>query len=541
MANLNPFNLIGVNVSAPPAPGYTRGTRVTAPNGHYLDFASDVTWGTFADGQPWFINDGVALAGRYPAGRNYAGNNIDGYTLNPTIGGPQGLDQRRPNYVAPAAINTITPRKMDVILSGECEETSPAGTWRDGYFKNHGQAWFTCLTKPPPVGEFSPPIHWPSDDVNRLLRPRRVPDIDGMLARLPSYSTAGITSPPTWASFATSWNQPNAAWLHTMSPTAVDAGGYEGGFPRDFTTAPGNANFGGYIAVDQNQVLGAATLGHWSAADKREFLVRLCQHGNQWIEPSINGANDQMVPDGGHWQWHWPACAAWLDATGQNARSAALYAKYKGNYDQVFAATASNVANDFVPHTSTTKPFTWRQRTLSSVSGLNMTLQSFAQDNPNFFFTNLRLKRVSDGDEALITSGGTYAITVDQQASPVWANADTVYMVPGYTITAGQLLWTIKGPSRLDYFNPSPVAAYYELQAPAMQVYFLRALGIVAPELENFADFWALVIAGNYPAAAPYAYSDPRNMVYHSTAQSLFETQVWDAHWTAASAVPSRF
>lgn len=537
MANLNPFNLIGANVSAPPAPGYNRGTRVTAPNGHYLDFASDVTWGYFADGQPWFINDGVALTGRFPAGRNFGGNNIDGYTLNPTIGGTQGLDQRWTNYSAPANINTITPRKLDVILSVECEETSPAGTWRDGYFKNHGQAWFTCLTKPPAAGAFSPPIHWPSDDVNRLLRPIRVPDIDGMLARMPSYSASGITSPPTWASFANTWDQPNAAWLQPISPTAVGPGGYEGGFPRDFTDAPGNANYGSYVALHQNRVLGSSTLSHWSTADKREFLIRLCQHGNQWIEPAANVADGTMVSDGGHWQWHWPAVAAWLDATGQNSRSATLYNKFRGNYEQVFAASASNVANDFVRHTDPTKPFTWRDRTLSSVSGLNMTLQSYAEDNPNFFFTGLRLKR-SDGDEALITVGNDYPITVDQQASPVWANSDVVHMVPGYTITAGQLLWALKGPSRLDFFNPSPIAAYFELQVPAMQVYFLRALGIVAPDLENWCDFWALVAGGSYPAAAPYAHPLPWENAYNGS--DPFEEQVWGAHFATANAVSNR-
>jgi hypothetical protein len=544
MANLNPFNLIGVRVNAPPAPGYNRGTRVTAPNGHYLDFASDVTWGTFADGQPWFINDGVALTARFPAGRTYSGNAIDGYTLNPRLNGPQGLDQRRANYSAPANINTITPRKMDVILSVECEETStnPAGNaWRDGYFKTQGQAWFTCLTKPPPAGAFSPTIHWPADDVNRLLRPMRVPDIDGMLSRLPSYSDSGITSPPTWSSFANTFNQPAAAWLHNAyfsGGLVVDGVGFGGGMSRGFGGAIGD-NWGDYITQEINRALATAVLNTWTSAQKREFLVRLCQHGNQWIEPFNGLPADVIKPDGGQALWHWAPVAAWLDATGQNARSTALLNSFKGNLDQVFAVTASHIANDFVRHTSDSKPFPWRDRVPTAVSGTNITIPAFTASNnladgPNPVFTNLRLKRVSDGDEALITVGNDYPLTVNAQASPVWSTSDNVYMVPGFTITEGQLQWTLKGPGQINLFNPTPNAAYLGLQSPHSQILFLRAMGIVAPEWENFADFWQLVIAGNYPAAAPYAYPDPR------TGDTL-GTQVWNAHFATANAVPSRF
>jgi hypothetical protein len=534
MANLNPFNLDGARVNAPFAPGYNRGTRVTAPNGHYLDFASDVTWGLFADGQPWFINDGVAITARFPAGRDYLGNSIDGYTLNPTLTGGQGLDERRGSYVAPAAINTITPRKMDVILSVECEETSgnPAGNaWRDGYYKSQGQAWFTCLTKPPASGTFSPTVHWPGDDVNRLNRPMRVPDIDGMLARLPSYSASGITSPPAWSSFANTMNQPSAAWLANIG---VDGTGFGGGFPRGFSGAFGGGdNWGGYLTDELNRALATSVLDTWSSADKRAFLVRLCQHGNQWIEP-FDGLPDNYIPaDGGQWQWHVPACAAWLDATGQNARSAALFGPFKGNYDQVFAVTASHIANDFVLHSSDAKPFPWRQRNCTAVSGLNITVDGYAGDGPNYVFTNLRLKRVSDGDEALITVGNDYPLTVNAQASPVWSTADDVYMVPGFTITEGQLQWTLKGPSQINLFMPSPNAAYLGLQRWGSQILFLRAMGIVAPVWENAADFTALVNAGNYPSASPYAYPD--------FLETTLDTQVWNAHFATASAVPSRF
>jgi hypothetical protein len=545
MANLNPFNLDGARVNAPFAPGYNRGTRVTAPNGHYLDFASDVTWGTFADGQPWFINDGVALTARFPAGRTYSSNAIDGYTLNPTINGPQGLDQRRQGYSAPAAINTITPRKMDVILSVECEETttSPGGNaWRDGYFKTNGQAWFTCVTKPPSATTFSPTVHWPGDDVNRLQRPMREVDIDGMLARLPSYSDSGITSPPAWSSFANTFNQPNAAWLHYAYGSGqgwVDGNGFGGGMPRGFGGAITD-NWGEYVAKEINRALAVAVLNTWSSADKRAFLIRLCQHGNQWIEAFNGLPANRIPPDGGQWQWHWPAASAWLDATGQNARSATLLAAFNGNLDQVFAVTASHIANDFVRHTSDSKPFPWRDRVVSAVAGgPTVTVPAFTgsnnvADGPNPVFTNLRLKRSSpDSDEARITSGTSYALGVDAQVSPVWTVGDTVHMIPGFTITEGQLQWTLKGVGQMNLFNPTPNAAYLGLQSPAMQILFLRSLGIVSPELENFADFWQLVIAGNYPAASPYAYPDPRS--------TTLETQVWNAHFATASAVPSRF
>jgi hypothetical protein len=544
MANLNPFNLDGARVNAPFAPGYSRGTRVTAPNGHYLDFASDVTWGLFADGMPWFINDGVALTARYPAGRVYSSNDIDGYTLNPTLNGSQGLDERRAGYVAPAAINTITPRKMDVILSVESEETTSIGggnAWRDGYFKTHGQAWFTCLTKPPSATTFSPTVHWPGDDVNRLNRPMREVDIDGMLSRLPSYSASGITSPPAWSSFANSWDQPSAAWLHNAyfaGGIIVDAAGFGGGMPRGFSGTI-NDNWGGHVVDELSRLMNACILDHWSPADKRAFLIRLCQHGNQWIEPFAGLPARTIVADGGQVQWHWPAIAAWLDATGQNARSDNLLGIFKGNYEGVFAATASMIANDFVRHTSDTKPFPWRDRNVSLASGTNLTLQAFTAgdnlaDGPNPTFLNLQANRVGGGGPIRITAWDfdNYIATAQSQPAPVWATSDTVYFTPGFTITEGSLHWALKGPNQMNLFNPSPDANYFFAQTWAAQVLFLRSMGIVAPIFENAADFVALCAAGNYPAAAPYAYPDHR--------KTTLDTQVWNAHFATASAVPSR-
>jgi len=541
MANLNPFNLDGARVNAPFAPGYTRGTRVTAPNGHYIDFASDVTWGLFADGMPWFINDGVAITARFPAGRTYLGDAVDGYTLNPTLGGNQGLDERRPNYAAPAAINTITPRKMDVILSVESEETSTIGggnEFRDGYFQTNGQAWFTCVTRPPSATTFSPTVYWPSDDVNRVLRPMREVDIDGLLSRLPSYSASGITSPPAWSTFANTLDQPNVAWLHNayfVGGGVVGAGGYEGGFPRGFNGSLTQMNYGEYVADEVNRASMTAVLNTWSSADKRAFLVRMCQHGNQWLEPFDGLAARTILPDGGHYQWHWPAAAMWLDATGQNARSAALFGTFPGNYDQVFVVTASNVANDFVSHADGTKPFPWRRRLLSAVSFPTITLESKAEDYPFPIFTDLLMERVSDGDTSLHTAqGGTfYEYTTDTQASGVWTVGNEVFHKPRFTITEGMRLWTIKGPTQMAYFNPTKNANYLGLQSWAGQVLLLRSLGIVAPIFEDAADFVALCIAGNYPVAPPDAYPDLR--------KTTLETQVWNAHWSTASAVASRF
>lgn len=539
MANLNPFNLDGARVNAPFAPGYNRGTRVTAPNGHYLDFASDVTYGEFADGQMWFINDGVSLVGRYPAGRTYLGDAVDGYTLNPTINGPQGLDERRTGYVAPAAINTITPRKMDVILSVESEETSAIGggnAWRDGYFKTHGQAWFTCLTKPPSATTFSPTVHWPGDDVNRLNRPMREVDIDGMLSRLPSYSDSGITSPPAWSTFANTIDQPNAAWLHNayfVGGGVVGATGYEGGFPRGFTTS-GQFNYGEYISDEFNRALMTAILNTWSSADKRAFLIRMCQHGNQWIEPFEGLPALTIGADGGHYQWHGAAVSLWLDATSQNAQAASLFGTFPGNYDGAFAATASQIANDFVAHDSDSKPFTWRRRNITAVTFPSITLESKTGDYGFPYFSNLLMERVSDGDTSRHTAigGSFYQWTTATQASPVWAVSDQVFHKPGFTITEGMTLWSIKGPSQLNLFNPSPDANYLGLQSWAAWTMFCRAMGIVPPIFEPAADFMASSVAGNYPAAAPYAYPDPRKLT--------IETQVWNAHWATANAVPNR-
>lgn len=552
MAVINPLSSIRVN--APPAPGYNRGTRVTASNGHHLDFGDglgtplDVTWGEFADGMPWIIADGAKIVGRFPAARDYLGDTIDGFTYNPVLNGTQGYDERREGYSAPPAF-PITPKKMDVLFSVESEETSTIGggnEWRDGYLAANGQAWFTFLTKPPAAGTFSPTIHWPSDDVNRLLRPMRVPDIDGMLARMPNYSASGITSPPAWSSFASTIDQPNAGWLHNAysgGVPEVDAYGYSGGMPRFFgSTISGTVtNYGERIAEELNRAMMAASLNHWSTAEKRAFLIRMCQHGNQWIEPFDGIGSAVMEPDGGHFQWQQAVSALWLDATGQHARAAALFNACPGNFDQVFIVTASHVANDFVRHTDNTKPYPWRERLISTASGTSLGLANNKPggnlgDGSNPRFIGLVLNRVSDGDTARILtdgSGSPYACTVDTQASPVWAVSDNVYCTSGFAITAGMPMWTVRGPTQMNLFTPIRDADYLAQVQWAGQIFFMQAMGCVPPIFEKNRDFVELVAGGNWPGTGVDDYYDIR--------KTTLETQVWNAHWTAASAVSSRF
>lgn len=541
MVNVNPFNLIGARVTAPPAPGYSRGTRVTAPNGHYLDFSTAVTWGLFTDEMPWFIPDGATITGRFPAARTYSGNTIDGFTLNPTVNGNQGLDQRHPNYVAAPSF-PITPKKMDVLLSVECEEStdgSGGNEWRDGYFKANGQAWFTSLTKPPAAGTFSPTVHWPGDDVNRPLRPMRLPDIDAMIARMPNYSTSGVTSPPAWSTFASTIDQPNAAWLkYAFSSTPeghVGGFGYEGFFPRRFGSP---SNYGYYHSLEMTRACMAAALNHWSTADKRAFLVRMLQHGNQWIEPMQGRGAKSIGGDGGHWNWHWAAVALWLDATGQNARSAHLLGVFPGNLEQIFAITAGQIASDLVPHDDPAKSHAYRRREITAVSGLTITLENFRfglGDGTWPEFINTIMTRVSDGDTSRHTTSfnpETYVTTTAQQASPVWAVGDVVYHAAGYTITPGMVFWSDPG-TMSNQFTPSTNPIYSDLQAWAGQTLLLSAMGIIAPEFQNVKTYVANCATGTYPAAPPYNFNDSR--------KTTLETQVWNAHWAAASAVPTRF
>jgi hypothetical protein len=279
-----------------------------------------------------------------------------------------------------------------------------------------------------------------------------------------------------------------------------------------------------------------AVLNTWSSADKRAFLIRMCQHGNQWLEPFTGSAARTLGADGGHYQWNQAVGAMWLDATGQNDRSTELFTIAPGNFDQVFAVTASHIANDFVRHTGDTKPYPWRDRVLSSVSGLTMTVPEYAGDGANPTMQNLRMTRVSDGDLSRITDHTyllpNYSLTAETQASGVWANGDTVYFQPGFTITEGQLQWSLRGPTAINLFSPTPNANYLGLQSWSGQVLLMRSLGIVAPIFENAADFVALCNAGSYPAASPYAYPDLR--------KTTLETQVWNAHFATALAVPSR-
>lgn len=485
------------------------------------------TTGEYVGGQPWVLvqSGSLSVSEPTPAETTDGGAKVvNGAQVNPTVDADaQGYDQNASWWNAPSTASfPVSMSAGDVLVKSKYY--SGWADLRDGVIDEWGVLF--AVDAPPSPNSFAPAaVSW----TGRTTKDASVIDVASWVAaNCPNYNTSGHANVPPYSDI---YDQirffPAFAQVPGWEP-------YERLTPHLSGGAAGN--YGRYLAGTYGSACLALCSSSFTTAQKVAIATRLIDNGKQWYD-ALAGEGYVIPADGGHFQWHLVPMAIYLHASGQTAALATLISDVGGNYKGAFQVTADMLANDFVPHTSGTKPFTWRQRTLgaSSVTGLNIKIPALAEDPTWCNFNKLIITRVSDAATATVTatpvaseSGGTYTVTIDAHPTPAFTDADVVYFETPHALIAGEYDWSDKGYG-VNY-NPSPDAGdgYRALNEWSGQVLGLKALGCFPADGTAVQGYVETANAANTPAAG----------FDHPNHHNIFTTKAganyaWDAEfWT---------
>lgn len=393
------------------------------------------------------------------------------------------------------------------------------------------------VSSAPAANAFAAPFLWPAAD--KANRPWRTVDIAARLAELPSYSAAGQSVTP-WASVQTYLDRFDLGRAFAQDTF----NGYEI-FTTNASSPQPQSNYGRYLTnVQAQQLVGLMSAG-WSSTDKEAALIRLLQQGCQWGEAMVR-ASAGTPADGGHEIAVYTPAMAWLWATGRQSEYATWMGYVAGNIlDQYYEVTAGNISIDFVPHNDPLKPYPYRRRTVTNITGGGtiVTMTGYApvsglnEDTAsNLKLQGMRLTKESNGNDALITassqsgsSPGTVTVTTSTAVTGL-AISDVVYCKANYTLTNGMPEWRIR--SQLNLSVPSPEAEYNQLNFPTAARMFARAIGMVGTDMAVGEAFMERANAGTD------GYSDQVDGSIIGGANPPWVRQFYDANWTTLKALP---
>lgn len=419
------------------------------------------------------------------------GDLINGAMLNPTrtaTSSPnQGFDERQANYdAASVATLPITIQAGDIVIKTVAKDpyVSRAGGFTE-------IASLHVLSSALPSGEYlGSSIGWSgkSTPVSYTV------DVDAWYSSRPVYNSTGFSLPPyadLMESFGLHYPLFGFAWGATNY-------GYQSFSPYRF--GGGNAtnpNYGRYIGQMMSLVMVALATNYYTEAQTKQIAKTMIGHGLQWADPLILSGIG-VGPDGGHYQWHQPAVLFALYLTSRSSEYSDFMSLSPGNWDQPFQITQALKTSNFSPHSSTTKPPTWRLRTLPAQPG-GSTLRipiAGTSSSGDYYQTYIPegaiATRVSDGATGVVSTAyalndaGQTLTSLDvvlNDTSP-FLEGDVIYFdVPSEWMTVGDFDWALRGgfanlTGQPWKYSPSADNTYRELQTWAGAIFALYALGI---------------------------------------------------------------
>jgi hypothetical protein len=508
---------------------------------------SGVATGNFKDGPAWMrIDSGtVTLTSMTPAASVSEGYAIHGAMLNPILFGPssqQGFDEQMASQnggtqgamdakygagVNAALSLPLTLKAGDVLLKAISRDFGGASQLskdesRNGLFNQMNALYIIDWT--PGAEEIAPNASGHSG--RTLQRVQWSDTLDNIVASLPRRSLSGIPShdPATLI-----------AWLNYFDP------GY--GISNGATTGKGT----GYqcLMVNNSDVTKASNYGRYKAsmyhsamwhligdratdAQKKTLLIRMSSQGVQSTFPYMFG-QVAFGGNGAHHQFH--QCVGLLAMrylTGHGLAPSLFKLYAQGNmFAQIFEFDASYIANNLIFHTDSSKPETYHEHTVASVTGVQ-----FTTDSPrgSFQVGGSRLVRKSDGaSSAIISQGNNKAsMTLSAVLSPPLAIGDTVNFQRDPAPVPGDVDWDIRSQQRVsqfDQYNPSKNASYRSLQE-ATGVAVCVDLGAWDSQL----DYASTYVAQSFETAHPTSTNDWPTHVYDLNGVAMNE-QMWKTLW----------
>lgn len=535
----------------------TTATSITV-GGVTFSWTGSLECGYYVDGQAFVVApSGLTVQEPTPALSSISSRVINGCAKNlaQEVGNP--FDSASSTYSA--GLQASFP---DSGAAGDCylkarSEADYGGVIRDGVIAEY--AALHVVSTVPGINAFSPPAVWPAAD--KATRPTRECDLDTAVAGLPSYSGASVDEVPYSDIIALI---PKFNPVIGFTDNAATTGGYEVMMPHSYNSTSGvGNNYGNETAQLMNAACLALILDSYTSAQKKEILKALISFGLQTWEPWYKSGNT-ITPDGGHWNFICVPAVIALYFTGQSARIANVFDHLPGNtFGQCFYLTAQDVTDITSSHTAADKPFFSRERTIASVSGTSITVNTFTggsggsqYDMPKgFMVAGMRLTRKSDGATAMITAGdgadlpngaGTATITIDVQPAPAFAPGDTVWIdATPLGPQVGDAEWAIRGgsagpagliPNYWSYYSPSNLAPYRELNDDGGQIMTLVALGLAHADFMPAVDYFVRAEATDEPTSGQNWTSKIDNINLGSGNRTMAQ-DVYSQHWAAISAV----
>jgi hypothetical protein len=477
--------------------------------------------GNYIDGPAYVVvpSGTLSLNEPTPAQSTEAGSVINGAMKNPLYGSAYAFDQRNAAYSGTGLAsfpNTVTAGDIVVKAISQPFVTNP----RAGQIQEYSALYIVAAA--PGVNEFAPtPWGWSG----RGTPAGNTVDVNAALAALPSYNMSAYYTPTT--DNATKFDRYNPG---LMAVSATSSSGYQAYCVNKFgNPTASHPNYGQYVAetMDERTLF---LCSNASQSAKRASLIRMIQLG-LWRFETINGSGVPTVGDGGHLQFGLIPMLYGLKFSGRTSDIPTIATTAKDNfYNQAFAFDAGLVAR-LVKHSSDTEPFTYRLRTISAISGNNITVNSNLGGDPfHVVFQNLICCKSDDTEIGTVTVGGsslgasTYTVTLSSVAG--LSVSDQIYFKSPYSITAGAYHWRLTGA--FNTFNPSNVATYSEINKWAATALTARLISAYDSTMDSIEGYVWRANQANTPAGFDLPAQFPAGV---PAVQSF-----WNAH--AASLIP---
>jgi hypothetical protein len=449
--------------------------------------------GNYIDGPAYVVvpSGTLSLSAPTPAQSTEGGLVINGAMKNPLYNAALAFDQRNSNYSGAGLAsfpNTVTAGDIVVKAVSQPFVTNP----RAGQIQEYAAIYIVASA--PGVNEFAPtPWGWSG----RGTPTGNTVDVNAALAALPTYNMTSYYTPS--AANETKFNRYNPGLFATPSTNTF---GYQAYCVNKFgSPTASNPNYGQVVAetMDERTLF---LCSNASQASKRASLIRMIQLG-LWKFETVNGSGSPTVGDGGHLQFSLIPMLYGLKFSGRTADIANIATTAKDNfYNQAFTFDSGLVAR-LVKHSSDTEPFPYRLRTISAISGNNITVNSNLGGDPyHVVFQNLICCKSDDTEIGSVTvgttSGGASTYTVTLSSVAGLSVSDQVYFKSPYPIASGAYHWRIN--SSFSNFNPSNVATYSDINKWAASVLTARLLGVYHSSMDSIEGYVWRANQSNTPA-----------------------------------------
>lgn len=505
-----------------------------------------LTNGTDAAGVPWVVipTGSANITGITPVeADDGSGNTVNGAMLNPlrdpvSTQPDQGYDERESTYNAlVAASYPLSVTAGDVVIKTVAEVPSVS---RGGRFS---EIVALHILPSAPTGEYllGPSIGWSGKST-----PDTYPiDLSSWYTGRTVYSSSGIDF-PSYATITTYIDQfyPLFAQCDAANATA----GYESFSPAKFGgNRSSSPNYGDYIAQIIGMAMAAITTDVYSETETKNLARRLIQHGIQWGDPLIYSSRGKGA-DGGHFQFHQGPTIFALSQTGRSGEIPDVMANAPGNWGQAFLINSDFRRNSLVPHSDTSKPCSFRRRTLGAQPGGSVVRIpvsgsiSSGDWNQVWLSDGMTAVRESDGvsvtvtTDTLLGTSGTVDVPVSEE-SP-FSSGDVIYFdCPDSWIAEGQYDWSLRGLDNPNLFTPVMNNEYRKLQSWFPSLLAIRALGIFDASLEPAMGYAIRAELSDDPSATNNYPSINENWKVTDITSYTANTDYYSAHGSSINAL----